>query len=60
MIVAQSLSFQQLVQVSFHETLDNVNIFHLVYGRRSDNVADVDNLPVNASLQTVRDTFIIR
>ena len=43
-VVTEWLSFQQLVQVCFHQTLHDVNIFHLVDGRGTDYVPDVDDL----------------
>ena len=44
MIITQPLRLQQLVEVCLHETLDDVHVLHGVEGRRSQDVADVDNI----------------
>lgn len=38
------LCFQQFVQISFHETLHNVHILHLVNVNRANNIPYVDDL----------------
>jgi hypothetical protein len=43
-VVAEPLCLEQLVKVSLHETLDNVNILHGVNAGCSENVSDVDNI----------------
>ena len=43
-VVAEPLCLEQLVKVSLHETLDNVDILHGVNAGGSENVSDVDDI----------------
>jgi hypothetical protein len=50
-LVADRLSFKQLVQVRLHETLHNVDVFHLIYRGRTYDVLYVDYILVSKSGQ---------
>lgn len=45
-VLAESLCLQKLEQISFHQPLHNVYIFHHVNRWRVDHIPDVDNLQV--------------
>ena len=46
-LITDRLCLQQLVQVRLHETLHNVDIFHLIDIWRSNDVLDIDYLQNN-------------
>ena len=43
-IIAQPLGLQQLVEVRLHQALDDVNIFHCVQARGSQDVSDINDV----------------
>ena len=45
-VIAEPLGLQQLVQVGLHETLNDVDIFHVLLARGAQDVADVDHVLV--------------
>lgn len=44
MLVTDRLGLEQLMQVSLHQALHNVDIFHLIDSRRSNYILNVDYL----------------
>jgi hypothetical protein len=43
-IVAEALVLEQLVKIGLHECLYNVDILHVIVGRRAKNVKDINDL----------------
>ena len=43
-VIAQPLRLEQLVEISLHETLDDVHVLHCVHGAGPEDVADVNNV----------------
>lgn len=41
MVITESLGLEKFVKISFHETLDDVDILHGVQGARSEYVTNV-------------------
>ena len=41
MVIAQPLGLQEFVEVSLHQTLDNVDVFHCVLRSRPQDIADI-------------------
>lgn len=46
-IVAQSLGFQQLIQIGLHQTLYDVHVAHLINWARSNDVPYIDDLALD-------------
>ena len=44
MVIAQPLRLEQLVEISLHETLDDVHVLHGVHGGGPKDVTDVNNV----------------
>ena len=43
-VITQSLSLQELVEIRFHEALDDVDILHGVLGGGSEDVSDINDV----------------
>ena len=43
-VITQSLSLQELVEIRFHEALDDVDILHGVLGGGSEDVPDINDV----------------
>ena len=43
-VIAQPLRLEQLVEISLHETLDDVHVLHGVHGGGPEDVTDVNNV----------------
>ncbi len=59
MIIAKSLSLQKFMQVSFHQRLHYVDIFHVVVRRRPQYVQDIYDLSSNYPMNNTLVLFLL-